>query len=109
MIVVYGSFEIPARSRAAFDSWMTDLIERRQGEAGQISYEYFINSRVPQRGYVIEVWENIEAVQAIRGTPPHAEFLERASRDFGARDFQTHFWSEAEGYRLSQFESTDDL
>ena len=86
MIIVTGSYRVPADERDRFISSKLEQMATSRDEAGCVEYAYSADAEHPDLVRLIELWESmadLEAhVQRLRSDPPGAPGVEVVSSTF---------------------------
>jgi quinol monooxygenase YgiN len=109
MIVYYVSFEVDTDDRAGFDQWYRARTKDAKQEKGCLAFDYLVDPEQPRRGFMVEIWETAEDLEAHMAHPRHVEALALGSMKWGLRDVHVHVWTRAEGHEFAVRNRTDDL
>ncbi len=109
MIVYYVSFEVDTDDRAGFDEWYRARTTEAKKEKGCLAFDYLLDPEQPGRGFMVEIWETPEDLEAHMAHPRHVEALALGSMKWGLRDVRVHVWNRADGHEFTVRNRTDDL
>jgi quinol monooxygenase YgiN len=108
MAVVYASFRVGHRDRAAFDAWLLPLIGRVRAQEGCTIYDYWLDPVQPERGVIFQAWESEEAFNRYSKGSEHTELVGGCSR-WSIDDTWTHWWQDADGFELKHIPSPEGI
>jgi quinol monooxygenase YgiN len=69
MILTIGRFEVDEERRAAFLSFADQLVETERHAPGCLAFDITEDITQPNRFFMIEQWEDIEALETHTDTP----------------------------------------